>query len=96
MAIPSLVVWSLMRPGSASPRHATHFVVPVEGGHEMLFAECPRLSLSPDGRMLAYVASGALHLRLLDSLDSAALAGTAGAESPFFWLYPGFPTNKLR
>ena len=84
MATASIVVWSLMRPGPASQAPVTHFAVPVEGGHEMLLGECPRLSLSPDGQTLAYVASGQLHVRRLDSLDSMAVAGTTEAESPFF------------
>ena len=84
VAISSLVVWSLVRPGPMIPAEVTHFAVPVEGGHEMYLGECPRLSLSPDGRTLAYVAAGQLHLRALGSLDSAAMAGTVDAESPFF------------
>ena len=84
MAISSLVVWMLVRPGSGSEAQVTHFIVPVESGHEMLSGECPRLALSPDGRMLAYVASGQLHLRRLDSLGGEVMAGTEGAESPFF------------
>ena len=82
--VTGVAVWNLTRPGSGSQGQVTHFAVQVEGGHEMLFGECPRLSLSPNGRLLAYVASGQLHLRRLDSLDSVAMAGTAGAESPFF------------
>ena len=84
MAVSGLAVWSLTRPGPASQAQVTHFAVPVDGGHEMFFDECPRLALSPDGRVLAYVASGQLHLRRLDRLDTVAMAGTAGAESLFF------------
>ena len=46
--------------------------------------------LSPDGRMLALVATSApgeppqIYLRRLDQLQAAAMAGTAGASSPFF------------
>src|ERR1700733_14813707 len=47
------------------------------------------LSLSPDGRKLAYVADGAdgqshLWIRSMDSLDSRPLPGTDGAVSPFW------------
>jgi serine/threonine-protein kinase len=84
MAIAALVVWSLGRPGTPIESGATHFEVQVEGGHEMPYGECPRLTVSPDGRVLAYIASGQLHLRRLDSLDSVAMPGTAEAESPFF------------
>jgi len=50
----------------------------------------PAAILSPDGRLLAFVASqGAdgrprLHLRRLDQLDAAPLSGTEGARDPFF------------
>ena len=78
------VVGTLVSPDPATPGPVTRFTVPVEGGHEMLEGECPRLALSPDGRTLAYVTSGLLHLRRLDSLETIALAGTEGAETPFF------------
>jgi serine/threonine protein kinase/Tol biopolymer transport system component len=47
------------------------------------------LSLSPDGRLLTFSATGAdgkdfLYLRPLDSLDSRMLAGTEGAMFPFW------------
>ena len=84
MAIPAAVVWGLTRPGPAIPGEVTHFSVPVDTGHELYLGECPRLALSPDGRTLAYVAAEQLYLRRMDSLDSVALEGTAGAESPFF------------
>jgi Tol biopolymer transport system component len=47
------------------------------------------LAISPDGRMLALVATGAdgsdlLHLRPLESLESRVLPGTEGAAFPFW------------
>jgi len=47
------------------------------------------VALSPDGRMLAFVATGAdgkdfLYLRPLDSLESRVLPGTEGAAFPFW------------
>ncbi len=47
-------------------------------------AECQSLEVSPDGRTLAYVAQGRLHVRPLDRAESIMLEGTEGAESPFF------------
>jgi hypothetical protein len=46
------------------------------------------LAISPDGRRLAYVASGngetQLYLRNMDALEAVPLAGTEGAYNPFF------------
>src|SRR5262245_54907046 len=47
------------------------------------------LALSPDGKLLAFVATGAsgqvqLYLRRLDQLRAVALSGTEGARDPFF------------
>lgn len=42
------------------------------------------LAVSPDGRVLAYVAQGQLFLRPLDRLEAIAVEGTQGAEAPFF------------
>ncbi len=50
----------------------------------------PAATLSPDGRLLAFVASERtegrplLHLRRLEQLDAAPLVGTEGARNPFF------------
>ena len=60
----------------------------VEGSLSTNFG--PAAILSPDGRLLAFVASqGAegrplLHLRRLEQLDAAPLSGTEGARDPFF------------
>ena len=63
---------------------ATRLSVLVPEGHEMLWGQCPRLALSPDGRTLAYVAQGQLYARRLDSTEAVALEGTENAEGPFF------------
>jgi serine/threonine-protein kinase len=46
------------------------------------------VALAPDGRHVVYVAPGGasvqLHLRALDRLDPASIAGTDGAANPFF------------
>ena len=79
-----LLAWTLTRPDASVPGGVTHFAEPIEGGHDMFGGQCPGLALSPDGRTLAYVASGRLHIRRLDRLESVAVAGTEGAENPFF------------
>ncbi len=40
--------------------------------------------LSPDGGMLAFVASGQLHVKPLDGFESEPIPGTEGAFGPFF------------
>ena len=84
MALSSMVVWSVTRPDPTPQADVTHFTVPVEDGHQMYLAECPRLSLSPDGRTLAYVAARQLYLKRPENLHGVAMAGTVDAESPFF------------
>jgi len=49
----------------------------------------PTLAISPDGKRLAFISPGLdgkdhLALRLLDNSQAAVLAGTEGAQSPFF------------
>ena len=48
----------------------------------------PSLAVSPDGRRIAYVAvengTRSLYVRELDQISSQALAGTEGADQPFF------------
>ena len=77
-----LVVWRVAIPDSVT--RTTRFIVPVEGSHEMEAGEVSHLAVSPDGRVLAYVAQGQLFLRPLDRLEAIALEGTQGAEPPFF------------
>jgi eukaryotic-like serine/threonine-protein kinase len=43
-----------------------------------------RLNLSPDGRSLAFVAGGRIHVRSLDSSDVRVLQGTEGSGTPFW------------
>ena len=83
-ALGGFAAWAVTRSTPATPRPPTHFVVPVDGGHEMHDAECPNLAVSPDGRTLAYVTEDQLHVRPLDRPTSVALEGTDGAIGPFF------------
>jgi hypothetical protein len=43
-----------------------------------------RLNLSPDGRRLAFVAGGRIHVRPFDSSDVRVLQGTEGSGTPFW------------
>jgi serine/threonine-protein kinase len=65
-------------------------ILPPAGGN---FGEQQSLALSPDGRKLAFVlsaldGSSMLWLRDIDKLDAKPLAGTTGADVPF-WSYDG-------
>jgi serine/threonine-protein kinase len=76
-----------LRPGArpaAQSAGVTRFTVPVAGGSMMVYAEIPRLALSPDGRTLVYCAEGGLHVRPLDRIEGEPLAGTENAVFPFF------------
>jgi Tol biopolymer transport system component len=44
-----------------------------------------QMSISPDGRMLAFNAGGMIWVRPLDSLESRSLPGTENNGQPFFW-----------
>jgi serine/threonine-protein kinase len=84
--IAGLAVWSL-RPAPA-PRPVSRLVVTLPAGDRLLSAEHRALSLSPDGKLLAYVAIHdavqQLYLRAIDSFAAKAVAGTEGAIAPFF------------
>ncbi len=87
--IASLALWALWPP---APQPAPPLRLSAElGAPASLSTQFgPAAILSPDGRLLAFVASlGAegrpmLHLRRLEQLDAAPLSGTEGARDPFF------------
>lgn len=66
---------------------ATRFILPLPPTETLKGPEAA-LALSPDGRMLAYVAgpgdSTQLYLRQLDSFERRLVPGTEGARAPFF------------
>jgi Tol biopolymer transport system component len=71
------------------PRQTTRFVIAPAPGTRIGVAENrTRIALSPDGRRLATIASvegrQQLWLRALDSVVAEPVAGTQGAESPFW------------
>ena len=62
--------------------------VALAPGQEIAAGAAPRIALSPDGTLLAYVGEGPrgrqLWLKRRDRLESVPLAGTDGAEQPVF------------
>jgi eukaryotic-like serine/threonine-protein kinase len=85
-AIAGLAVWSL-RP-SPAPRPVTRTVITLPADQRLVIGENPEVTISPDGRLLAYAALQGgvqqLYLRAMDSLEAKALPGTDGAVNPFF------------
>ncbi|HLE69052.1 MAG TPA: serine/threonine-protein kinase, partial [Vicinamibacteria bacterium] len=87
--VSALALWALWRP---APQPAPPLRLSAELGAAASLATDwgPAAILSPDGRLLAFVASPGtgerplLHLRRLEQLDAAPLAGTEGARDPFF------------
>jgi Tol biopolymer transport system component len=76
------------REPSALPITRFH-IAPPEGGMFSAAPSAPELSLSPDGRHLAFVATtgdfiNRLWVRPLDSVSARALPGTEGAALPFW------------
>ena len=101
--VASLATWYL-RPAPAAPERPVERVVSALPANTTLpLTNVGVLALSPDGRRLAYVATGSgsgqqLYLRAMDALEAAPLAGTEGAISPFFspdgeWI--GFATGGI-
>ena len=82
----SLVVWSLLGPGSAAPPSVTRFevthpesdVITFDGG----------FALSPDGERLVYAATRdqvrQLFVRARDEVEATPIRGTEDATHPFF------------
>jgi serine/threonine-protein kinase len=75
------------RPAPAR-RHPMRFTIPMPAAAPLLAKSPAALALSPDGRVLAYTAGrgekSQLYLRPLDRFEAMPVAGTAGAEAPFF------------
>jgi eukaryotic-like serine/threonine-protein kinase len=83
LLLASLLMPRRSPPGAPLPR--LRLTIPPPAGA----AVQGMLAISPDGRMLAFVATGAdgndlLYLRPLDSLESRAIPGTEGAAFPFW------------
>jgi serine/threonine-protein kinase len=76
----------VLKPSPARP--VTRTVINLPPGDQLAALDYPAIAISPDGTELAYVAihSGTrqILLRALDSLVARPLAGTEGANTPFF------------
>jgi serine/threonine protein kinase/Tol biopolymer transport system component len=84
-AIVGFAVWNL-KPAPVRPVSRTLINLPP--GDQLAALDFPAIAISQDGTQLAYVASRGgirqIYLRFLDSLEARPLAGTEGANTPFF------------
>jgi Tol biopolymer transport system component len=71
-----------------SPTPAAHFMVQLPPNSRLASIDFPAIAISPDGSMVAYVATRGgqpeLFVRPMNSVDPTPLAGTANATTPFF------------
>ena len=76
-----------LRP-APTPKLVSRMVIDLPPGDHLAALDYPAIGISPDGTELAYVAIHAgtrqIFLRALDSLEAKPLAGTEGANTPFF------------
>jgi eukaryotic-like serine/threonine-protein kinase len=89
--IAGLVVWTLMRPGPATPVLQSRFAIVSPPGQPLNVSGSTRdLALSPDGRRLVYRFGGTsttgspLVVRAIDHLDAQPMAEVVLAYAPFF------------
>ena len=79
-------VWQL-RP-AAEPPTVSRFAETLGPGLTIALSELPTVAISPDGTRIALVVTRAgtnqILIRSLDKLEAQPLAGTEGAENPFF------------
>jgi len=83
-AVIGVAIWSLLGSGGSVQPRATRVTISVPEGYEMRNAQNPRLTLSPNGRTLAYYTDGRLHVRSLERFNAVPLAGTEGARDVVF------------
>jgi eukaryotic-like serine/threonine-protein kinase len=84
-----LIVWNV-KPSSSSPRTVRRFSIVLPPGQRLAGLTRPAVSFSPDGSLLAYVATtqgeGArqIYLRSMESGETRPIRGTEGTINPFF------------
>jgi eukaryotic-like serine/threonine-protein kinase len=83
----AIIVGYRLRP-EPTPGPFRFSILPPEGTSFLNVSQGGAPALSPDGRLVAFVASGAngqmLWVRSLDAFDARPLPGTEGARSPFW------------
>ena len=87
-AIGGAALTMLLQRRVSEPTSEIRFAVTLPAGERLGSTDFPALAISPDGRLVTYVAGRGgttqLMLRRLDGADSVPLPGTVNALSPFF------------
>jgi len=100
VALTLFVVWGVTRLMPVHPVEPARFAIVPPPSQSLANSVAQDLVISPDGRLVVYVADldgrTQLAARAIDELDARLIAGTDGANSPFFsrdgqWI--GFFTN---
>ncbi len=83
--VTGLAVWNL-KPTPSRP--VTRTVITLPADQRLALGDNPAVAISPDDRLLTYVALQGgvqqLYMRAMDSLEARAIPGTDGAVNPFF------------
>ena len=84
-----LATWLLVRPTAPQPRTPAPFTIPLQAGTSFNVTNMPSsIALSPDGTRLVFVGTRVgmrqLYVRPIEQLEATPIAGTEGAEAPFF------------
>jgi predicted Ser/Thr protein kinase len=86
--IAALLTWTVLRSRPAPPEPVTRAAIPIEGTEAFVTDNYSTLALSPNGRLVVYVArkddKRQLIQRALDAGEGSAIPGTEGAFCPFF------------
>ncbi len=81
-------LWALLAGKPSAERPVVRMAIPLPSPESIAGVVASAVAISPDGTQLAYVASrggrAQLYLRALDRLESRAIPGTEGADTPFF------------
>ena len=87
-AVTGLTIWYLKPTLPPNSQPVSRFTITLPPGDHLAGLDNLALSVSPDGKHLAYVASRGgtqqLYLRGIDSLEASPIPGTEGATAPFF------------
>jgi serine/threonine-protein kinase len=87
VGVAAALAWK--RPASPPVEPLTRFTVTLPADQTIAFDDMPALAMSPDGRTLAFTASGGdgqavIHVRAFDQPEARPVPGTEGGRAPFF------------